>query len=183
MSNQLSNHIKTQSFLTLGSLINLAAQNNLQSDKSLDLLLNQNKQVTRDYNAKLTYLEALKNTKNEKCFKYVSKIEDFKNSAKLSLSILKYLDSLSPNLLDINLLKDLIIIFDDKKLREELRIEALNVILNKYTELLANNDSPLLENILRVLFIENSKTTKEFKFFCQQLIWNKIQTNQQFRFT
>lgn len=182
MSNQLSNHIKTQSFLTMGSLINLAAQNNLQSDKSLDLLLNQNKQVTRDYNAKLTYLEALKNTKNEKCFKYVSKIEDFKNSAKLSLSILKYLDSLSQNLLDINLLKDLIIIFDDKKLREELRIEALNVILNKYTELLANNDSPLLENILRVLFIENSKTTKEFKFFCQQLIWNKIQTNQQFRF-
>ena len=169
MSNQLSNHIKTQSFLTLGSLINLAAQNNLQSDKSLDLLLNQNKQVTRDYNAKLTYLEALKNTKNEKCFKYVSKIEDFKNSAKLSLSILKYLD--------------LIIIFDDKKLREELRIEALIVILNKYTELLENNDSPLLENILRVLFIENSKTTKEFKFFCQQLIWNKIQTNQQFRFT
>lgn len=171
--------LRTQAYLTLGSLVNLASKNEIDYNKSLELLLNQNNQNIKDYNLRLVYLESLKNTKlaND----YLTRIYNFKNSAKLLLSALKYIDSINDErLLTSDLLRDLLIIFDDSSIKEELRVEALNLILDKYENSIAARDSPLLENILIKVFKQNDKTSKEFKFFCQQLIWNKMKSNLEF---
>jgi len=182
----LPNDIQTKGYLTLGSLVNLASFNatlKSRAEKSLDLIMKQTKQTAiKDTNTKLVFLESLKNTKHPKCFDEMKKLNEFKN-AKLALSALKYLNSLNESMFEKEFLNDLISILNDKKIRDELRIEALNIILDKFTDLLVADDSPLLENIFRKLFKEREKkTSKEFVYFCQQLIWNKIKSNQQFRY-
>lgn len=70
---------------------------------------------------------------------------------------------------------------DDKKYTEEVRLEALWIIVNTYMDLLESNDSPILENIIRTLFDSKLNTTKEFLFFCQQLLLTKKHQNAQFK--
>ena len=127
-------------------------------------------------------MESLKNTKlaNE----YLTNIDNFKSSAKLLLSSLKYMDSLHDNEIFSNndLLKNLTILFQDSKVKEELRLEILNLILDKYESAITFTDSPLLENILIKLFKNSDKTTTEFKYYCQQLILNKIKSNPKFEY-
>ena len=185
-SKLLPNDIQFKGFLTLGSLVYLSSFNSKltsKAEQSLDLILNQTKQtVIKDTNTKLAFLESLKNTRHPTCFEEITKFNDFK-SAKLQLSALKYfINSLNESFFDKELLNNLLSIVYDKNMRDELRIEALNIILDKYSDLLVANDSPLLENIFRKIFKEKEKkTSKEFVFFCQQLVWSKIKSNKQFR--
>jgi len=186
ISNKSITSINSQAHLALGSLVNLASTNNIYNDKiekSFNYLIEKNNEKTlKDLNAKLVYMESLKNTRLLDSFDYVKNIENFKNSSKIILSILKYFDSLDVSNFNESLLKDLLVIFFDNKMREEIRIETLGIILDKYSHLLSSIDSPILENILHKIFIQKDKSiSKEFTYYCQQIIWNKSKSNQLFK--
>ena len=68
----------------------------------------------------------------------------------------------------------------EKYYSEEVRIEALSMIMDKFMFFLLAENSPTLENIFIVLS-ENSKSTKEFIYFCQQIIFNKFKENSALR--
>lgn len=70
---------------------------------------------------------------------------------------------------------------DEKYYSEEVRLEAIWIIVSNYMDLLTPNDSPLLENIIGTLFDSKQNTSREFLFFCQQLLLTKKHQNDQFK--
>lgn len=81
------------------------------------------------------------------------------------------------------LLEKLLLIFydSDNKYTEEVRIKTLGLILGKFLPILRGSDSPILENILRSLYDEETQKSKEFVHFCQKIIFNLMNKSDHFR--
>ena len=191
--NLLKNHkqipitdIKEKIVLTLGSLIHLEltktpTRNENLIDEAIGKIIDSNHNLKSSSlpESKLAYMEALKNSHHSKCFDYmIQQFEHLQSSPPLAMSALNFIDNSRESLAD-SVLAKLLVIFYNKKNSDESRLEALAVSLNRFEHLLIEKDSPILENILRSLFKAKSK---EFLFYGQQLLKNKINSNNKFRF-
>jgi len=107
----------------------------------------------------------------------IQKFEQLQSSPQLAMSALNYIDNSRESLND-SVLTKLLVLYYNKKNSDESRLEALSVLLNRFEHLLIENDSPILENILHSLFKAKSK---DFLFYGQQLLKNKINSNHKFR--
>ncbi len=71
--------------------------------------------------------------------------------------------------------------YDSDQYSEEVRIEALSMLMDKFTDLIVPEDSPILANLLITLFKpagQSKQPSKEFIHFCQQVVLNKMKENE-----
>lgn len=177
--------IEARSILAVGSLLSLGTENYSEETykKALNKITNKLFDFNKDYPV---YMEALKNSNHHECFQTLVKTIKSTSSSKLTLAALQYIgQNIQRKQIGVpdDLFEQFLKIFynDDKKYTEEVRLEALWIIVNTYMDLLESNDSPILENIIRTLFDSKLNTTKEFLFFCQQLLLTKKHQNAQFK--
>ena len=176
--------IKEKSALTIGSLAYLMQIygnidiNSKKLEDSLNLLIKQ-QEISKSDESKLIYFESLKNSQHHSILERLYNINFKINSTKIALSALKYLHKVEK--LPQIWLRKLIEIFQNKESPEELRIEALELIFEKFNTEVVQNDSPILENIFYDLSDEDSESSYEFDAFCIRLILNYMKNDPSFR--
>ena len=181
--------IKEKAALSYGSLVDLLYSNAETNDSSYaDNYLNQIKQ---QYNScvfddcRVKCLQSLKNSKLDESFGLIQNRENCLGLNQTCLFALKSMDNFRKELFTADLLNRLLSIFFnfEGNVNSELRLEALNLVLDKYIEIVNNESSPILLNILLKLQEESLKERKndEFRFYCQRLITQKMQNNPKFK--
>jgi hypothetical protein len=181
---------QNRAILAIGSLICLLPDVEKKSvEETITTFINKVNNTKTDKNFVKEcpiYLEALKNSKHPMCMNFMEKFWDLNSkisdSSRLTLTALNYLKTnYKPS--DQRLLHKLLAIFYDseKKYTEEVRIETLSLILDKFMPVINSNDSPILENIFRSLYDDESKPSKEFVHFCQRIIFNQMAKSLEFK--
>jgi len=73
--------------------------------------------------------------------------------------------------------------YDADKYSEEVRIEALNMLMDKFMDFILPEDSPILTNILISLLKpkRQDKQSKELVKYCKKIVLNKMYENELFK--
>ena len=161
---------KEKAILTLGSLVYL-----FKNDKSviftdyLDLI---NKESKNRFNN--IHLESLQNSKLDSSFDIIQKQLENTN---FTIATIKLLNNFKRSLFENqNVLDKLVKIFNREapyyNISNDIRAESLNLILDKYNNILSSSDTPILTNILLKLQNEsyNDRNSDQFLYYAQRLI-------------
>lgn len=172
--------IKEKASLALGSLVYLLKQNEANFTK---LLLDRIK-LCSNQECILNVVESFRNSKIPQSFEVLSNLENCKNFSLVCVHSLKALNTFEQVYFDLKLFEQLLQIFYnfEELYPSEVRVEALNLIFNKYFEDLIESPSILL-NILFTLQnrIYKLKSNDEFVYYSQRLINQKMKNNLEFR--
>lgn len=179
--------IKQKATLTLGSLISLISEPEARAYIKLIATEMENCETIE---CKFFYLEAIKNSRTTASFEIILEMFNVKclkgDKKKLCVYLARLMRSYGKENFrqDLTLLRKLLEIFYnfDSIYVSDLRMESLNILIEKYDII---EDRSLLENVLNTLYLEYRKMDKaehEFLFYSQRYILQKIENDHNFRF-
>lgn len=181
--------IKDKVTLALGSMVSLVKQKqNNKSEYSITKnflsTINQEMKSCSNENCKIKYVESIKNSKLS--YSVPELMESYKclNSLKyknLCVFFLKSMFNFRNEHFTGEILKNLLIIFYNEEVSTDLRIESLNLILDKYMNVVESESeiSPVLLNIILTLkkSMKANKNADEFSYYAKRLLLQKAKNN------
>jgi hypothetical protein len=171
--------IKEKASLALGALIN---SYDLSDDEKIsefvDMMVKW-KQNERSEDKQVVLIETLKNSGLEKALDTIKEEDLCRNRTSTCLYSLKALGDFNKQKFDQHLLNRLLYLFYDSSVSNELRLEALNLVFDKYDWISNEQNDVIFENILIQIQQEMrmKKPNKEFLFYAKRLLTDKAAKN------
>jgi hypothetical protein len=133
------------------------------------------KQSEKNEDKRVVLIETLKNSGLEESLDAIKDADLCQNQTNACFYSLKALHNFNKEKFDQHLLNRLLYLFYDSRVSNELRLEALNLIFDKYDSILEEQNDVILENILVQILQEMrmKKPNKEFLFYAKRLLVDK----------